>query len=607
MYRNRIAAGLALLALVLQPHIASAENPSARGGGIATSRLPADSTARGEAALKARTYFYRGTLESSAERYDEAFALLRHAYALDPTSPATAHALGKVYGQRGHYDETIRLLRAAYEGDKDEPEYMHALAAAYLWGNSSEEAQSVLEEWLRRNPSDEAVLQQLGKIYFRSGAYDKALRLYERLLAGESEYALHAQLTNIKVTLLEARGQKKKAMEAWQALLSKFADREEAVLLYADWCLRSEELEAGRRALVQQAARSSSADLQEMLARYALAEKDYPQAERLLLGLIEHAEGDTDDLLVLWYQLLVQQREGDRLSDMYNHVFARIIELHPDHTNAYLTYAQVLRLQERYADAIKTARPLTRTVPENAEVWNSLIGDAISLGDNELVTELCLEAIKFVRSDWRYYYYGSIGLYSKGKKTEARALVTGALDQLPEGDKEGRGHLYGQLGDLSSEVGDTIQAFRHYEAALELYPDNPSVLNNYAYALAERGEDLDKAERMAAQGVKLQGDNANLLDTYAWIFYKRGKHSLAQLYQRKAIDASDGDPSGLMYDHLGDIHVAMGEVEAALEAWQRAEVLYTEELKEADDETARRKSRDRLLEVRKKIKQYTKR
>lgn len=603
MYKNKFIVALLTLTLGLQTSIAQGR-ANAKVAKPSPTLHKEDSTTA-EQQLRAKGYFYRGTVEASAERYDEAFALLRHSYALDPTNPAIAHALGKLYGQRGNYDETIRLLRAAYEGDKDEQEYMLALASAYLWGNSAEEAQAVLEEWLGRNPADEIVLQQLGKMYFRSGAYDKALALYDQLLTTESQYHRYAQITNIKATLLEARGQKKRALEAWQTLLAKFPDVEEAVLAYAEWCLRSDQVDLGQKALTAYGARSSSANLKELLVRYAIAQKDYPRAERLLTELLDDTESETDDLLVLWYQLLVEQRTGDTLSERYNDKFERIIKQHPDHTNAYLTYGQVLRLQKRYEEAIKVVRPLVRSVPENTEVWNSLIGDAISLGDNALVMELCLEAIKHVRSDWRYYFYASVGLFSEGKKLSAKQIVTEALTELPEDDKEGRGYLYGHLGDLESELGDTIQAFRHYETALELYPDNPSVLNNYAYALAKRDEQLDKAERMAAQAVKLQGNDANLLDTYAWVFYKRGKYSLAQLYQRKAIDASEDDPSAVMYDHLGDIQLAMDETEAALASWQRAEELSLAEMKQSEGE-ALEKARRRLTELRKKIKKHAK-
>ncbi len=121
------------------------------------------------------------------------------------------------------------------------------------------------------------------------------------------------------------------------------------------------------------------------------------------------------------------------------------------------------------------------------------------------------------------------------------------------------------------------------------------MLNNYAYFLAEAGEELDKAERLAARGMTINPSNANLLDTYAWILHKRGKHSLARLHQTRAIDAAGQDVSGVMYHHLGDIYAALEETEPSREAWRKALELYEAELAKAEDS-------DKQSELRGKIK-----
>ena len=59
---------------------------------------------------------------------------------------------------------------------------------------------------------------------------------------------------------------------------------------------------------------------------------------------------------------------------------------------------------------------------------------------------------------------------------------------------------------------------------LTLSPDDPLLLNNYAYFLAEGGSDLKKALRMAEKVMELDGDNPTYIDTYAWVLYKLGKY-----------------------------------------------------------------------------------
>lgn len=595
---------LILFAVALCGHASAKESVSKKK--TYTKEQSALDSVDNERELKAKEFFYQGALEMRAEHYDEAFALLRRSYELSPNSAEVAHTLGGIYGLRGNYAPTIELFDKAYRLAPDERTYMESLVSGYLWGNNVEAAQRTLEDWLKRFPGDEDLVQYLAKVYVRSGEYDKALKLYTQILEGETNYARYGQTMMIKLGLLEAAGRNERVQGAWQEFMKKFANEEEPKVGYIEWCLRSGKLNEGRPildSLIKQGEVSQA--VSGLRVRYAMADKDYSRAEQLLVDQLEKPDADVDNQLVLWYQLLVDQKQGDKLSQRYNSYFERIIKLHPEHTNAYLTYGQVLRLQEEYERAIEVVRPLVRLEPENSEVWNSLIGDAISLGRESLVTELCLEALKYIQTDWRYYYYASAGLYIGGKSAEAERIIEEALDKLSDEEHTGRSQLLGQLGDLASDRGDTVAAFRHYEAALEYQADNVSVLNNYAYALAERGEELDKAERMAAQGIKLEENNANLLDTYAWVFYKRGKYSLAHLYQKKAMGLEQ-HVGGAMYDHMGDIQLALEDITSALESWTKAKELYTEELKEEQTDKARKRTEQRLAQVIKKIKNQTK-
>ena len=64
-------------------------------------------------------------------------------------------------------------------------------------------------------------------------------------------------------------------------------------------------------------------------------------------------------------------------------------------------------------------------------------------------------------------------------------------------------------------------------------------LNNYAYYLSERGEQLDKAEVMSYKTVKAEPKNSTYLDTYAWILYMLGRYSEAKIYIDQALQNLD--------------------------------------------------------------------
>ena len=116
------------------------------------------------------------------------------------------------------------------------------------------------------------------------------------------------------------------------------------------------------------------------------------------------------------------------------------------------------------------------------------------------------------------------------------------------------------------------EAFNAYEQALKYNDKNVPVLNNYSYFLTLRKHDLDKAERMSAQCIKLEPNNPTYLDTYAWVFFMKGNYTLAHIYIRSALE-KDTTNSAELVDHYGDILYMTGDKEKALEQWKKAQEL----------------------------------
>ena len=99
-----------------------------------------------------------------------------------------------------------------------------------------------------------------------------------------------------------------------------------------------------------------------------------------------------------------------------------------------------------------------------------------------------------------------------------------------------------------------------YEKSLEYLPENVIVLNNYAYYLSLRGENLEKAKQMSEKTLELFPEEANYLDTYAWILYKLKDYETAKIIMLQAIEIAE---SKTFYNHLSDILIQLGELEEA--------------------------------------------
>ena len=107
-----------------------------------------------------------------------------------------------------------------------------------------------------------------------------------------------------------------------------------------------------------------------------------------------------------------------------------------------------------------------------------------------------------------------------------------------------------------------------FESALKVDSLNAMVLNNYAYSLAERGEQLQRAFLMSKQSLEKDSVNASYLDTFGWIYYRMGNFSEAERYVKRAIEA--GEVSAVVYEHLGDIYFRLNQPDKAKEYWSKA-------------------------------------
>ena len=94
-------------------------------------------------------------------------------------------------------------------------------------------------------------------------------------------------------------------------------------------------------------------------------------------------------------------------------------------------------------------------------------------------------------------------------------------------------------------------------------------MNNYAYYLALRNDDLAKAAKYAETAANAMPNNPSVMDTYAYILFKQQKYDLAKGWIEKALQ-NNSDKNGVYLERYGDILFMKGEKEAAIIQWNKA-------------------------------------
>jgi Flp pilus assembly protein TadD len=107
-----------------------------------------------------------------------------------------------------------------------------------------------------------------------------------------------------------------------------------------------------------------------------------------------------------------------------------------------------------------------------------------------------------------------------------------------------------------------------FKKALELFPDQPLVLNYLGYSWVDQGVNLDEAFKMLRRAVDLRPTDGYVVDSLGWANFKLGHYEEATRELEKAIELKPADP--VVNDHLGDAYWRMGRKLDAHFQWNHA-------------------------------------
>ncbi|HKS85462.1 MAG TPA: tetratricopeptide repeat protein [Pseudolabrys sp.] len=104
--------------------------------------------------------------------------------------------------------------------------------------------------------------------------------------------------------------------------------------------------------------------------------------------------------------------------------------------------------------------------------------------------------------------------------------------------------------------------------ALELFPDQPHVLNYLGYSWIDQGINLDQGMEMIKKAVQQRPDDGYIVDSLGWAYYRLGNYEEATKQLERAIELKPEDPT--INDHLGDAYWRVGRLLEAKFQWAHA-------------------------------------
>jgi tetratricopeptide (TPR) repeat protein len=139
------------------------------------------------------------------------------------------------------------------------------------------------------------------------------------------------------------------------------------------------------------------------------------------------------------------------------------------------------------------------------------------------------------------------------------------------------------LSNVYVDLKQIDKASEQLEWLLQRKPDDPGFNNDLGYIWADHDMKLEEAEKLIRKAIDLDRkrrkanpkfdpekdrDNGAYLDSLGWVLYKQKNLKEAKDVLQKAVEDKNAQHIEI-YDHLGDVLVALGETEAALTAWRK--------------------------------------
>ena len=251
---------------------------------------------------------------------------------------------------------------------------------------------------------------------------------------------------------------------------------------------------------------------------------------------------------------------------------------YPEDANGALSATHVILLSCLQAAPDSVIAAVHRTLefqPENTVLRREGMRQCYLSNNIEGLLNLCEEGQYYDPKNIEYYYYPAIFALRNGDDDKAIAILERGTPYYVNSDNDSLAtDIYVLMGDFYYQRGDLERCFEAYDSALVIVPDNPLVLNNYAYFLSLEEQNLEKALTMAHRANELVPNNPTYLDTYAWVLYQDEQYTQAKIYIDQVMSVlTEEDESSVYYQHAGDIYWKLGDRKSARKFWKRAEEL----------------------------------
>lgn len=510
----------------------------------------------------------------------------------DPAASDVYDALFRIYAIAHRTQDAENILKRKVEANPKERGYLLDLASFYAGQHRTQDVDQTMHSFLSGHTSEAATLVQAGDFYTSIGSLDQALQQYR---AG-ADLGKKDQLVcdNRIARVLLMQNKRKEGLEVLNKTLAQFPDDQEASALRGALLLESPG--AGKpgqgvdelRTLLDK--KPNDVFLKFLLARALAETRNYSEARtrlqevvklqpefleaHVLLADVAYKQHDADETLqqaeaaldVDPQNLRARMLRGSALLAQGNlneagAVFGSLAQQVPQSVDVKLKLAEISLRRRNYADAEAALNKILQEHPNEFRAVEGLVDvdlaqnrpeKALDRLDAELTRSHGSPAIRQLTAETalRVGRY-DLAIENLRQLANQTSSVTPLIEMAQVFQLKGDVHNAvltlqkastlqpkdprpGAMLPVLLESEDHAQEAKQVaRRALAARPNDALAMNNLAYLMAQTGDSLDEAVKLAKDAVRKDPKNPAFLDTLGFVYLKRDQNDDAlDIFQR---------------------------------------------------------------------------
>ena len=514
-------------------------------------------------------YFLEGNKNKNLGDYENAIKNYTRALTIDNTQPSAYYEIASILFATGDYSSAETYAEKAVQYDKTgNVAYIDMLIYAYEYNNHHEKTVPLYRKLIAQNPNNVENYYELSNVYVKIGKPKDAIKVLDE---AEKQFGITDVVSIQKELIYEKMGNLNKSFEEMKRLRDAYPTNLRYKAMLAEAYFQHKKIDLARTEFAE----LEKMNIDEGLVYLSLAEYHRAMDAQYYnyFAMLEKAFNCDDESLTyelkmqILNQLLPIARTDDYIKVQIKRLASIVEKQYPSDIALSALKADIAMMNNDYKSVQQNLIDIVAEDKSSYEIWEHLMNIDYHLQDYDNLYAHSKEASELFPNMLMVYQYYVVAAYLKKEFREVVAAVDYASMLSVDNQQV--------MIDLLSMQGDAYHALKEYHKADSVYEyilfkdaDFESVLNNYSYNLAVRGENLAKALEMSTHLVELNPSSPTFIDTHAWVLYKNGKLDEALKYMDDAI-AKDNS-NAVYYDHRGDIKFSLGKKDEALADWEKA-------------------------------------